>query len=211
MDIKNQKTLLILLSGIVGLIFIWSLINPKDYFVWFLEVVPAIIGIAVLAFTYKRFPFTNIIYIFVALHAIVLIVGGHYTYAENPLFDWFKEIFSLDRNYYDRLGHFVQGFFPALIIREFLLRKTKLERGKMLFFIVVSVALAISASYEILEWWSALGVDPEAGTAFLGTQGDIWDAQWDMFLALIGASLSQLLFSGIHDVQLKELLRRKQQ
>ena len=170
---------------------------------------PAIIGIALLAFTYKRFPFTNIIYVFVALHAIVLIVGGHYTYAENPLFDWFKEIFSLDRNHYDRLGHFVQGFFPALIIREFLLRKTKLERGKMLFFIVVSIALAISASYEIMEWWSALGVDPAAGTAFLGTQGDIWDAQWDMFLALIGASLSQLLFSGMHDRQLKALLQKR--
>ncbi len=209
MIVQNKKTLLIILSGIVGIIFIWSLINPKDYFVWFLEVVPAIIGIALLAFTYKRFPFTNIIYVFVALHAIVLIVGGHYTYAENPLFDWFKEIFSLDRNHYDRLGHFVQGFFPALIIREFLLRKTKLERGKMLFFIVVSIALAISASYEIMEWWSALGVDPAAGTAFLGTQGDIWDAQWDMFLALIGASLSQLLFSGMHDRQLKALLQKR--
>ena len=179
----------------------------KDYFVWFLEVVPAIIGISLLAFTYKRFPFTNIIYVFVALHAIVLIVGGHYTYAENPLFDWLKDIFSLERNYYDRLGHFVQGFFPALIIREFLLRKTKLERGKMLFFIVISIALAISASYEIIEWWSALGVDPEAGTAFLGTQGDIWDAQWDMFLALIGASLSQLLFAKIQDRQMQEMKR----
>lgn len=203
----QQKKLLWFLGIVVALVTLWSLIHPKDYLVWLLEVFPAIIGIAILALTYKRFPFTNIIYIFVALHTIILLVGGHYTYAENPLFEWIKQILDLSRNHYDRLGHLAQGFFPALIIREFLLRKTKLQRGKMLFFLVVSVVLAISASYEILEWWSTLAVDPQAGAAFLGSQGDIWDAQWDMFLALIGACLSQLFCSKIQDQQLFKLKR----
>lgn len=201
----EQKKLLWVLGIVVTLITIWSLINPKDYLVWLLEVFPAIIGVIVLVLTYKRFPLTNILYVFIALHIIILLVGGHYTYAENPLFEWIKEIFHLSRNHYDRLGHLAQGFFPALIIREFLLRKTKLQRGKMLFFLVVSVVLAISASYELLEWWSTLAVDAEAGTAFLGSQGDIWDAQWDMFLAFLGSIASQLFFSKIQDQQLQQV------
>lgn len=201
----EQKKVICILGLIVAVLFIWSFIRPFDYLVWFLEVVPGIIGVILLALTYKRFRFTTIIYVFVAIHFIILIVGGHYTYAENPLFNWFRDYFGLARNYYDRIGHLAQGFFPALIIREFLLRKTNLGRGKMLFFIIVSIVLAISATYELFEWWAALVVTPDTGNAFLGTQGDIWDSQWDMFLALIGAVLSLLLFSKIHDTQLKEL------
>ena len=202
----EQRRLLIVLSLIVGAVFLWSAINPIGYGIWLLEVFPAIIGIALLAFTYRRFPFTNLIYLFVALHAIILFVGGHYTYAENPLFNWIRDTFLLDRNYYDRLGHIAQGFFPAMIIREFLLRRTKLTRGAMLTFIVLSIALAISASYELLEWGAAVTLTPETGNAFLGTQGDIWDSQWDMLLALLGAAAALLLCSRTHDLQIKHLL-----
>lgn len=204
----EQRRLLIILSIIVGAVFLWSAINPIGYGIWLLEVFPAIIGIAILIFTYRRFPFTNLVYVFVALHAIILFVGGHYTYAENPLFNWLRDTFLLERNYYDRLGHIAQGFFPAIIIREFLLRKTALKRGGMLTFIVLSIALAISASYELLEWGAAVTLTPETGNAFLATQGDIWDSQWDMFLALAGAAAALLLFSRTHDTQLKHLLTK---
>ena len=200
----NQKRLLLILSFIVGAFLVWSVIKPKDYGVWFLEIVPGLIGVAILALTYKRFRFSNLVYIFVALHFIILIIGGHYTYAENPLFNWLKETFDLSRNYYDRLGHIAQGFFPALIIRELLLRKTTLKRGAWLFFLVVCVALAISAFYEFTEWWAAISLSPETGNAFLATQGDIWDTQWDMFLAMLGAIAAQLFFAKIQDKQLRE-------
>ena len=201
----KQKNIITILSIVVGIVLIWSLINPKDYFLLFLEIVPGIIGVAVLALTYNRFKFTTIIYFFVAIHFIILIVGGHYSYAENPLFNWIKDYFHLTRNYYDRLGHFAQGFFPALIIREVYLRKTKLEKGKMLFFTVICIVLAISASYELFEWGVAVTSAPGTGNAFLGTQGDIWDTQWDMFTALIGGLLSLLLFSKYHDKLLKRV------
>ncbi len=201
----NQKKLLIILSVIVGAFLIWSAINPASYGVWFLEIAPGLVGVAILALTYKRFQFSNIVYIFVAIHFIILIIGGHYTYAENPLFNWLQDTFDLSRNYYDRLGHIAQGFFPALIIRELLLRKTALKRGAWLFFLVVCVALAISAFYEFTEWWAAISLSPETGNAFLATQGDIWDTQWDMFLALIGSIASLLLFSRMHDKQLERI------
>src|SRR3989338_3502256 len=201
----KQKNLLIILLFIVGAFLLWSLINPKDYGVWFLEVFPALIGIAILAIIYPKFKFSNIVYIFVAIHSIILIIGGHYTYAENPLFNWLKVTFDLSRNYYDRLGHIAQGFFPAIIIRELLLRKTKLKRGKWLFFLVASVALAVSATYELFEWQAAVTLSPGTGDAFLATQGDIWDTQWDMFLALIGAIASLLIFSRWHDTQLERI------
>jgi len=199
----EQKKLITILSIIVGIIFIWSLINPKDYFVWFLEVIPGIIGVIILALTYKRFKFSNLVYTFLAIHFIILIIGGHYTYAENPLFNWIRDYFHLTRNYYDRLGHFAQGFFPAIIIRELLLRKTKLEKGKMLFLIVICMVLAISASYELFEWGVAVTSAPGTGDAFLATQGDIWDTQWDMFTALIGGIISLLMFSKYDDKLLK--------
>ena len=201
----KQKNLLIILLFIVGAFLLWSLINPKDYGVWFLEVFPALIGIAILAIIYPKFKFSNIVYIFVAIHSIILIIGGHYTYAENPLFNWLKVTFDLSRNYYDRLGHIAQGFFPAIIIRELLLRKSKLEKGKWLFFLVVCVVLAVSATYELFEWQAAVTLSPGTGDAFLATQGDIWDTQWDLFLALIGAIASLLIFSRWHDTQLERI------
>ncbi len=187
---------------VVSGFLIWSAINPLNYGVWFLEVFPALIGIAILAIIYPKFKFSNIVYIFVAIHSIILIIGGHYTYAENPFFEWLQMTFDLSRNYYDRLGHIAQGFFPAIIIRELLLRKTKLEKGKWLFFLVVCVVLAISATYELFEWQAAVTISPETGDAFLATQGDIWDTQWDMFLALVGSVASLLLFSKVHDGQM---------
>ncbi len=199
----KQKNVLIVLSIIVGIVLIWSLINPKDYGVWILETLPALIGTIILALTYKKFKLTNTAYIIIAIHMILLFVGGHYTYAENPLFEWIKETYNLQRNYYDRLGHFFQGFTPVIIGRELLLRKTKLEKGKMLIFILISIALAVSATYELLEWASTFSVPAEQGLAFLGSQGDIWDAQKDILLALMGAISGMALFSKIQDKQMK--------
>lgn len=185
-------------------IFIWSVIHPKDLFTWFLEVLPAVIGLVVILLTYNRFRLTTLTYILIWVHAIILVIGGHYTYAEMPLFNWLRDTYDLARNYYDRLGHFAQGFIPAVIAREILLRKSPLKPGKMLSFFVVSVCLAISASYELIEW----GVAEATGTAaeaFLGTQGDVWDTQWDMFLALCGSILSLTLMTRLHDKYLKTL------
>ncbi|MBU7006117.1 DUF2238 domain-containing protein [Phosphitispora fastidiosa] len=182
-------------------VFVWSGIGPKDYYTWVLEVLPAVIGLIAVIITYNRFRMTNLIYLLICIHAIILVVGGHYTYAEMPVFNWLRDEFGLARNYYDRLGHFAQGFIPALIVREVLLRKTPLQRGKMLFFLVVSVCLAISAFYEFIEWWVAVA-SGEAAEDFLGTQGDVWDTQWDMFLAFCGAIISQLVLSRRHDKQL---------
>ncbi len=182
-------------------VFIWSGIRPKDYYTWILEVLPAIIGLIAVLITYNRFRMTNLIYLLICIHTIILVVGGHYTYAEMPVFNWIRDEFGLARNYYDRLGHFAQGFIPALIAREILLRKTPLRRGKMLFFLVVSVCLAISAFYEFIEWWVAVA-SGEAAEDFLGTQGDVWDTQWDMFLAFCGAIISQLVLGKMHDKQL---------
>lgn len=184
-------------------VLIWSAINPKDLFTWFLEVLPALIGLIVLTATYNRFRFTNLIYFLVLIHAIILIVGGHYTYAEMPLFNWIRDTFHLARNYYDRLGHFAQGFIPAIIVREILLRKSELTRGKLLSFVIISICLAISASYELIEWGVAEATG-SAADAFLGTQGDVWDTQWDMFMALLGAILSLVSMSNLHNKFLKE-------
>lgn len=193
----------ILLAAFLA-VFIWSVINPRDLFTWFLEVLPAVIGLVIILATYNRFRLTNLTYVFVWIHAVILVIGGHYTYAEMPLFNWLRDTFDLERNYYDRLGHFAQGFIPAVIAREILLRISPLRRGKLLSFIVVSICLAISACYELLEW----GVAEATGTAaeaFLGTQGDVWDTQWDMFLALCGSVLSLLTLSCLHDRYLNKL------
>ncbi len=192
----------LLLSFIV--ILIVSAIHPKDLFTWFLEVFPALIGLVILALTYNRFRFTNLVYILIWIHAVILVIGGHYTYAEMPLFNWLQDTFNLARNNYDRLGHFTQGFVPSIIAREILLRRTPLKAGKLLFFMVICICLAISATYELLEW----GVSEATGTAaeaFLGTQGDIWDTQWDMFLALIGGIIGQLSLQRLHDKYLKDV------
>jgi len=187
-------------------IFIWSVIRPHDYFTWFLEVAPVIIGTVFLLATFRRFTFTQLLYVLLWLHAIVLIVGGHYTYALNPLFEWIKTAFDPTRNYYDRLGHFFQGFVPAILAREVLLRFSPLQKGKWLNFIVVCICLAVSAFYELIEWWVAAATG-EAAESFLGTQGDVWDSQWDMFMCLVGALCAIVFLGKLHDLYLEKLER----
>lgn len=193
-----------LLLLIVSAVFIWSAIFPHDYFTWFLEVFPVLLVLPILCFSYSKFPLTNLVYGLITLHAIILMVGGHYTYAEMPVFNWLRDYYGWDRNYYDRLGHVAQGFVPAIVAREVLLRNSVLPCGKWLFFIVVSISLAISAFYEFLEWWVALASGSDA-VAFLATQGDVWDTQWDMFLAFCGAIVAQLLMAKWHDRQLSQI------
>ena len=200
---KNDHYPLVLLV-LLALALIWSLIRPADYFTWVLEVFPAVMGAVLLAALYRRFRVTNLVYTLIWLHALILIVGGHYTYAEMPLFNWIRDTLGLERNYYDRLGHFVQGFVPALIVREVLLRKTALGSGSWLTFLTVSVCLAISAVYELIEFAVAKATGT-AAEAFLGTQGDVWDTQWDMLLAFIGALTAVILLSGVHNKLLKQL------
>ena len=191
-----QRTLLALFV----LIFVWSAIRPHDYFTWILEVFPAIIGLALLIATRRRFPLTPLLYTLLFLHAVILLVGGHYTYAEVPLGMCVRDALGLARNHYDRLGHFAQGFVPAVLAREILIRR-KVVRGRgWLYFIVVSICLAISAAYELLEW-SVSAATGSQGDAFLGTQG-VWDTQKDMALALVGAITAPLLLGRIHDRQL---------
>lgn len=187
---------------------LWSAINPFDGLTWLLEVLPALIGLVILVTTYKRFPLTPLVYWLILVHAVILMIGGHYTYARVPLFNWLRDTFDLARNHYDRLGHLAQGFVPAMIAREILLRRSPLQRGKWLFFIVTCICLAISAVYEFIEWWVALaiGIDAEE---FLGLQGDIWDTQSDMFLALIGAIAALLILARIHDRQLEKLAKAR--
>jgi len=185
-------------------VFIWSVIKPHDYFTWFLEVFPAMIALVILVGTYRAFQFTHLVYWLILVHAAILMIGGHYTYAEVPLFTWLKDIFDLSRNNYDKVGHFAQGFVPAMVAREILIRKSPLKPGKWLFFIVVCICLAISAFYELIEWWVAVGTG-EAAESFLGTQGDIWDSQSDMFLALIGAVSALVLLGKHHNTLLIKL------
>ena len=187
-----------ILLVIYAVVFIWSAIGFHDAFTWFLEVLPALFGLGILFATHSKFPFTRMVYVLMLIHALILMVGGHYTYAEVPLFDWIKEVFNLDRNHYDRVGHLAQGFVPAMIAREILLRTSPLMPGKWLFFIATCICLALSAFYEFIEWWVALATGA-AADAFLGSQGDVWDTQWDMFMAVTGAILAQTLLANIHD------------
>ncbi|SEQ03311.1 DUF2238 domain-containing protein [Flavobacterium urocaniciphilum] len=192
-----MKTLKIyILLFFVGLIV--SAIQPKEYFTWFLEVIPAIIGLIVLIFTFKKFQFTNFTYLFILIHCYILFLGGHYTYAEVPLFDWIKEVFDQSRNNYDKVGHFAQGFVPAMIVRELFIRKNVISNKGYFNFIIVSICLAISAAYEWIEWWVSICTG-EGGDAFLGTQGYIWDTQSDMLLATIGAICMLAFFSRSQD------------
>ncbi|MDF1527903.1 MAG: DUF2238 domain-containing protein [Sedimenticola sp.] len=186
----------------VSLCLLFSAIDPvADRLTWFLETAPVMLGIALLIWTRHTFPLTRLLYQLLALHALILIVGGCYTYAEVPLFNWLRDTFELTRNHYDRIGHLAQGFIPAILAREILLRRSPLQRDGWLLLVVTSICLAFSAFYEMIEWWTAL-VSAEAADAFLGTQGDPWDTQWDMFLALIGALTAQLTLSSAHDKQL---------
>jgi putative membrane protein len=188
------------------LILAWSGFRPLDRFVWFLEVFPAIIGAMVLLALYPRVKLTMLVYCLIWLHALVLILGGHWTYAEMPLFSWLRDEFGLSRNYYDRVGHVMQGAVPAMIAREILLRNRVVNGKGWLFFLVTCLCLAVSALYELVEWWVAVG-SGTAADAFLATQGDVWDTQWDMFMALCGAIASQLLLRGVHERQLGRFLR----
>lgn len=181
-------------------------IGPNDRLTWVLEVAPVLLGASILAATYRRFPLSHLSYRLLFLHAVVLVVGGHYTYAEVPLGFWVQEIFDFSRNHYDRLGHFAQGLVPAIVAREILKRWSPLGRSRWLPFLVVCICLSISAFYELIEWWSAL-VFGESAAQFLGTQGDVWDTQWDMFLALVGAVAGLLTLSKLHDRSVARLAR----
>jgi putative membrane protein len=190
------------LLGLTLAALLWSAIEPFDRATWWLEVAPVLIGIPLLIGTARRFPLTPLLYRLIFLHALILIVGGHYTYAQVPIGFWIRDTFELLRNPWDRLGHLFQGLEPAILARELLLRTSPLQRGGWLFFLVICVCLGFSAFYELLEWWAAVigGVEADA---FLATQGDVWDTQWDMFLALCGALAAQILFGRLHDRQLK--------
>ncbi len=187
-------------------VFVWSASEPKDYLTWFLEVSPVIIGVILLAITRRRFPLTPLLYGLILLHAIVLLVGGHYTYAEVPLFELLKPVFGFERNNFDKLGHFMQGFMPAILAREILIRRQVIPDPGWRNFFTVSVCLAFSAFYELIEWCVAL-LSAEAAESFLGTQGYVWDTQSDMAWALLGAILALLTLSRLHDRQLARLAR----
>jgi putative membrane protein len=194
----------VVLLAVTGLCVVLSSFHPYDRPTWLLEIFPILIAAPLLVATYRRFPLTPLLYRLICIHSLILIVGGYYTYARVPLGAWVQDLFHLARNHYDRLGHFAQGFVPAMIAREILLRKSVLKPGKWLFFVVVCICLALSAFYEFIEWWSAV-ILGQAATDFLGTQGDPWDTQWDMFLAFIGAIVAQALLSRVHDRELERL------
>jgi len=194
--------LLVLVAAALGV----SAISPTDRLTWWLEALPVLIGAPLLMMTARRFPLTNLLYVLIACHALILILGAHYTYAKAPPGDWAREAFGLMRNPYDRLGHLVQGFVPAIIAREILLRKSPLTRGGWLFFIVTSICLAFSACFELFEWLVAV-IGGGSSEQYLATQGDEWDTQWDMFCALCGAVISQLTLARTHDRALARLAR----
>lgn len=199
MNIKVSAWLLVFFS-----VLTWSAIEPADRLTWWMEVSPALIGLAVLAVTRRRFPLTSLCYFLILVHAVILMVGGHYTYAEVPIGDWLREYLGGDRNDYDKLGHLAQGFIPVIIAREIMIRNHVVQKTGWLTFLLLCIVLALSALYELVEWWAAL-LSAEAAESFLGTQGYVWDTQSDMFWALCGAIVSLLLLSRAHDDQLMEL------
>jgi len=198
---RAEGTILLLLSAIALVV---SGIGPADRTTWWLEIFPILLAVPVLLVTRNRFPLTPLVYRLIFVHALILMLGGHYTYAKVPLGFWMQDWFGFARNHYDRIGHFAQGFVPAMVAREILLRRSPLARGKWLFTMVTALCLAISACYEFVEWWAAV-LGGSAADAFLGTQGDVWDTQWDMFMALIGALSALVLLSRAHDRQLERL------
>jgi putative membrane protein len=206
--IASRHSLPLVLLVAVSVALAISAVHPTDRITWWLEVAPIFIIFPILILTAKRFPLTPLLYVLIAVHALILMLGGHYTYAQVPFGFWLQDLLDLTRNPYDRIGHFAQGFVPAIAAREILLRRTPLKPGGWLFFIVSAICLAVSACYEFIEWAAAV-IGGGTAEAFLGTQGDVWDTQWDMLTALIGAITAQLLLSGIHDRQLARLLGQK--
>ncbi|UCF44419.1 MAG: DUF2238 domain-containing protein [Planctomycetota bacterium] len=200
---KDTRLHIFLLLSL-ALVFIWSYVGYFDFWGWFLEALLVFIGIGILVSVYGKFRFTNLVYVLVWVHAIILLIGAHYTYSRVPVFNWIRDAFELSRNHYDRLGHFVQGFVPALIAREVLLRKSPLQRGGWLLATVICFCVAMSAVYELFEWLIAL-VAKDDGEVFLATQGDVWDAQKDMALCLAGAVVSLFSLSKLHDRALKKM------
>jgi putative membrane protein len=201
---KNTSRTHLALLVIVAAVIFWSGWRPYDRFTWWLEVSPGLAGIAILLATYRRFRFTTFCYALIALHICVLCVGGHYTYARVPVFDWLRPIFAWQRNHYDRLGHLMQGLVPAMIAREVLIRLDIVSRRKWTPFLVISICLAISAFYELIEWWTAMLIG-SAANDFLGSQGDVWDTQSDMCLALVGAVSALLFLSYFHNRALEKI------
>lgn len=202
---ERREHLALLAIGLLALIV--SAIRPFDWLTWVLEVAPAVMGAIVLVAVYRRFPLTTFTYRLVLVHALILFLGAHYSYAQVPLGYWVQELLGLARNHYDRVGHFAQGFFPAIYVREVFIRLDVVKRS-WLFFVVTAVCLGVSAFYEFTEWWAAL-IGGDSAEAFLGTQGDQWDTQWDMFLCTVGAILAQLLLSRIHDRAIHASRRRR--
>ncbi|KKR20087.1 MAG: Inner membrane protein yjdF [Parcubacteria group bacterium GW2011_GWE2_39_37] len=201
MIVKNR--IHFFLALVLFFVFVWSAIKPHSYSTWWLEVTPLFIGLLILAVIYRYFKFTTFVYSFIFLQAITVLIGGHYTYSEMPLFDWLGEVLDLNRNHYDRFSHFLQGFGAALIIRELLVKKISIQQKNWLNIVSVMLVLAVGAFYELIEWWVAVIFGKEAED-FLGTQGDAWDAQWDMQLSFLGAIFAVVLLSRIHDKYLKK-------
>ena len=201
MNIKILIWVVVFLS-----VLIWSAVEPADRLTWWMEVIPALVGFLILITTRQRFPLTELVYFLILIHAIILMVGGHYTYAEVPLGDWLRDLVGGDRNNYDKLGHLAQGFIPVMIAREIMIRNKVVAVKGWLTFLLLSVVLAFSAFYELIEWWAAL-VSSEAAESFLGTQGYVWDTQSDMLWALCGAIVALLSLSKLHDQQVSVLTR----
>jgi putative membrane protein len=202
--VRLRVALLVVVVAALGL----SAWEPYERGTWWLEVAPVVLALPLLVATHRRFPLTSLVCVLIAVHAVILCIGGHWTYARVPLGDWARDAFGFERNHYDRIGHVAQGFVPAMIAREILLRTSPLRPGAWLFFLVTCVALAISALYELIEWWAALIGGSEADS-FLGAQGDVWDSHWDMLFALLGALAAQLLLSRRHDRELRELAAQR--
>jgi len=208
MKTKTDKQLIVIII-LFFIALIWSVINPHDYFTWFLEVIPGVLGVIVLALTYKKFRFTNFTYLLVVIHCYILFRGGHTTYAEEPFFNWLKEVLGWPRNNYDKVGHFAQGFIPAIIIRELFVRQHVLARKGWMFFIITSICLAISAIYEFIEAGVSM-LTGESADAFLGTQGYVWDTQTDMFLAMIGTMIELIVLPKLHDKAIEKMEKKVQ-
>lgn len=204
---RPGRRLPLLLAGLVVVALAVSAWEPHDRATWFLETVWVIVGLPLLFLTWRRFPMTDLLCCLLAAHALVLVLGGHYTYAQVPLGDWVRDTFGLERNPYDRFGHLMQGFVPAVLVRELLVRTSPLRGSRWLAPLTVCACLAFSAVFEMLEWAAAV-IGGEAADAFLATQGDVWDTQWDMFCALVGATVSLVLLSRLHDRRLSALTRR---